>query len=99
MPRWLLMLLLALAGVFAWALVGGGSARPAVTDATGGHFTCSLPPRFADPGVPLQSPVPAGIGALLVDGATVTPLAGFSLQARILSREDYRLDAGSRFSP
>jgi hypothetical protein len=32
-------------------------------------------------------------------GATVTPLAGFSLQARILGREDYSLGNESRFSP
>ena len=99
MPRWLLVLLFALAGVFAWALAGGSRAGPAVSDASGRQFSCPLPPRFSDPAVPLQSPVPAGIGTLAIDGATVTPLAGFSLQARILSREDYHLGPESRFSP
>ena len=97
MPRWLAVVLVALCGLFAWALVGG--ARPAVADSANGTFHCPPPAPFTDPGEPLQSPVPAGMGPLRLDGATVSPLAGFSLQARILSREDYRFGTESRFSP
>jgi hypothetical protein len=37
--------------------------------------------------------------AFRVDGALVTPLAGFSVAARVLSREDYHFGRESAYSP
>ena len=98
MPRWLLMGLLLSGGLLAWSMAGGPPA--AVAEATrAGGIACPRPLAFSDPAQPLQSPVPPGLAAFAFGGATVTPLAGFSLQARVLSREDYVLGNEARFSP
>jgi hypothetical protein len=98
MPRWLWISLLVLGGLLAWTVSGGPPA--AVADASRhGGIPCPRPPAFTDPSQPLQSPVPAGLQVFGLGGATVTPLAGFSLQARVLSREDYRFGQESRFAP
>ena len=97
MPRWLWVTLLLLTGLLFWA--GSGGPPAAVADALAdGGIACPRPPTFVDPAEPRQSPVPAGLGPLRVGEATVTPRAGFSLQARVLSREDYSLGNESRFS-
>ena len=95
MPRWLWGSLLLLGAALAWAMAGG----PPAAAAGGAAFACPRPPAFTDPAQPLQSPVPSGLGAFGLGGATVTPLAGFSLQARVLSREDYSFGTESRFAP
>lgn len=97
MPRWLWLALLVSAGLLAWTMSGGPPAAVAQAARDGG-IPCPLPPRFADPAEPLQSPVSSSLAPFRLDGATVTPLAGLSLQARILSREDYRFGNESRFS-
>lgn len=98
MPRWLWACLLALGAMLAWAMSGGPSTA-LVQAARDGGIPCPRPPLFADPAQPLQSPVPASLRPFTFDGATVTPLAGFSLQARVLSREDYGWGNESRFAP
>ena len=96
MPRWLWISLLLLGSALAWAMSGGPPA--AIADAAReGGIPCPRPPPSPDPAQPLQSPVPSGLRPFTLAGATVTPLAGFSLQARVLSREDYRLGNESRF--
>lgn len=97
MPRWLVGLVLLFGAMFAWVVFDGSP--PAAALASGGRFSCPLPPAFIDPAQPRQTPAPAGLGALTLEGATLTPLAGFSLQARVLSREDYHLGTEARFSP
>jgi hypothetical protein len=98
MPRWLWLALLLSGGLLLWAASGGPPAAVADASRQGG-IPCPLPPRFASPDEPLQTPVPPGLSPFSMDGARVTPLAGFSLQARILGREDYSLGSESRFSP
>lgn len=60
---------------------------------------CPLPPRLQRGGEPLQTPVPGGMGLPRLGDATVQPLAGFSIEARVLGREDYHLDREAEFSP
>lgn len=56
---------------------------------------------------PLFSPAPRApsssgdlaAGSLSVEGHSVTALEAFSIEARVLGREDYRLDRGARLSP
>jgi hypothetical protein len=97
MPRWLWTLLfLSLAGL---VLVGHprANAPAAIVDASG--VTCPMPPGYADPSQPLQSDVRGQLGALRVNGARIEPLAGLSLQARVLHREDYAFGPEARYSP
>ena len=48
---------------------------------------------------PLQSDVPGGMAAIQLQHGTLTPLAGFSIEARVLSRKDYSLGREAAFSP
>ncbi|MFT4046006.1 MAG: hypothetical protein QM661_04840 [Solimonas sp.] len=66
--------------------------------ATGGS-ACPPPPQVAAGGPPLQSDVPASLRPFAVQAATLTPLAGFSIDARVLSREDYAWDREAKLSP
>lgn len=67
--------------------------------ATVGNPLCPPPPRVAGDGAPLQSPVPSGFPSLNVEDARLTALAGFSIQARVLSRRDYAYGREADYSP
>ena len=69
--------------------------------ASAGDLTlaCPLPPRVAAGEPPLQTDVPDNVAPFALDAATLTPLAGFSVEARVLSREDYRSGRESDLSP
>jgi len=60
---------------------------------------CPLPPRVAADDAPLQSPVPGDVAPFRLQAATLVPMAGFSVDARVLSRKDYHLDRESQLSP
>jgi hypothetical protein len=98
MPRWLWTLLFVLlAGL---VLAGGPGASPlpaALVDASG--VACPMPPGYEDPAQPLQTDAHGLLGPLRVQGARIEPLAGLSLQARVLHREDYVFGEESRYSP
>lgn len=51
------------------------------------------------PDEPVQVDFDAPQPPIPFEGATLRPLARFSLEARVLSREDYRLDAEAALSP
>lgn len=70
---------------------------PAVA-ATGASPRCPMPPGIVGD-VPLQTPVPASVAPFRLAVAELQPLAGFSIDARVLSREDYRLGRESELSP
>jgi len=67
--------------------------------AQGASVQCPPPPRVTDGDAPLQSPVPGDFTQIRLAPATLQPLAGFSLDARVLSREDYTLGRESDLSP
>jgi hypothetical protein len=60
---------------------------------------CTLPPRVSSGGVPLQSAVPSGLSSIRLQAATLAPLAGFSVEARVLSRHDYAVGREADLSP
>ena len=95
---WLVVVLLLLAvGWWHSPLSPRSAAVPAQVDDVA--VDCLLPPRVVAGASPLQSPVPASQPPFLLQAATLTPLAGFSVQARVLSREDYRMGREAELSP
>lgn len=64
-----------------------------------GNTGCPLPPQVLAGGAPLQSDVVASMPTFVLAAATLTPLAGFSVDARVLSREDYRIGREAELSP
>lgn len=76
-----------------------GSQLPQATRETLANAACPSPPRVTRGEMPLQTPVPAGLALPPLAESTLTPLAGFSVEARVLRRENYYFDAGARFSP
>lgn len=60
---------------------------------------CALPPRLLDVDMPLQSPVPTSLSPFHLQAATLQPLAGLSIDARVLSRRDYSHGREADFSP
>jgi hypothetical protein len=95
MPRWLWALLIALFGAL-W-LLGHRSSVPAA--ASKGLVICPLPPGLTNSAQPLQSAVEGRLAPFRFGEATVTPLAGFSIEARVLSRENYYFGRDSDYSP
>lgn len=95
-----LVVLLAVAAIGWWfsplSPRGPSDAQAYASDGAAG---CELPPRvepFADP---LQTPVPGHVQPVRLPDATLTPLAGFSIDARVLSRRDYGSDRESGLAP
>lgn len=60
---------------------------------------CPLPPALRGGGPPLQTPVPDGLGPFPMGASKLVPLAGFSLDARVLSRRDYSRGREADWSP
>lgn len=60
---------------------------------------CPLPSAVIAGQPPLQTTVPAGFPQLEIADATLQPLAGFSIDARVLSRKDYSSGREARYSP
>ncbi|MEO8367337.1 MAG: hypothetical protein ABI538_14150 [Pseudoxanthomonas sp.] len=65
----------------------------------GTNMGCPLPPTVAAGDPPLQSDVPDSLRPFALPAATLQPLAGLSIDARVLSREDYRLGRQADLSP
>jgi hypothetical protein len=73
---------------------------PAVAaPAAGTSIDCPMPPRVMPDNEPLQSPVPASLSPFRLAVAQLQPLAGFSVDARVLSREDYHVGREAGLSP
>lgn len=112
MLRWLLLFIVI--AVAAW-LYGNHRSSSATVTGTGvsaapgadhpgrpaiAAVGCPLPPRLAGPELPIQSDLPGAMTApIAFNGATLHPLAGFSVAARVLSRKEYDSGRESYFSP
>ena len=99
MSRWPWITLAALILILVW--LGLGSSKPAQLAAvsTNGASNCPLPKHFRQADSPMQSEVANNIQKISLGDSTIVPLAGISLQARVLAREDYSFDPGAEFSP
>lgn len=92
--------LLVLACAVGWWFSPVSPRTPHVPAAVDGATTrCVLPPRVVAGDAPLQTPVPVGMAPIRLAAATLTPVAGFSLDARVLSRLDYSLGREADLSP
>lgn len=60
---------------------------------------CPMPSLVERGAPPLQSDVPLSMPPLKTESATLQPLAGFSIEARVLGREDYVIGREAAFSP
>ncbi|RYZ73164.1 MAG: hypothetical protein EOP91_06035 [Lysobacteraceae bacterium] len=89
----------ALLGALGWWISSAGSRGEEVADAAVARPGCPLPPAVASGEPPLQSDVPGGLSPFVLDAASLRPLAGFSIEARVLSREDYRIGREADLSP
>jgi len=99
MPRWLWITLGFLLLLAVWLGLHSPSPSQPIITGNGSASICPLPEKFRHADTPRQSDVDNRIGVLQLGESTIIPLAGFSLQARVLSRENYRFDAGAEFSP
>jgi hypothetical protein len=90
------ILVVVAAAVIAWWSMRAPDA-PAV--ACGATVQCPPPPRVVAGEAPLQSPVPGDFREIRLAPATLQPLAGFSVEARVLSREDYSFGREADLSP
>lgn len=99
MPRWLWALLFALFATLWLASHHGFAPAAATLGGSGGFVACPLPPSLDDVNVPMQTSVHGKMPPFRLGQATISPLAGFSLQARVLRRENYSLDREARYSP
>jgi hypothetical protein len=69
------------------------------SNAASSAIACELPSPVQPFDPPRQSPVPSSLAPFRLKAATLTPLAGFSIDARVLSRRDYRSDREAELSP
>ena len=96
---WLiLMVLLAALG---WWWSPASPRVPAVPALAAGaaHTDCPLPPRVVAGDGPRQSVLAGAMAPIRLQAATLSPLAGFSIDARVLSRRDYSLGREAELSP
>jgi hypothetical protein len=97
MLRWLLIFVAIAAG--AWWLASPDPVASAPAGITTRARGCPLPAqRVGDDGT-LQSDAPGGMTGFRIDDASAEPLAGFSVAARVLAREDYDDDREARYAP
>lgn len=89
-----LAMLSCVAGVWWWST---RDARTPASAAASGD--CPLPPRVTANAAPLQSEAPTSLQPFSLNGHMLQPLAGFSIDARVLSREDYRFGHEAELSP
>lgn len=94
-----LALILVVGAIGWWFSPTSPRAAPVPAHAAGAQVDCRLPPRVSSGGSPRQSDVPASLAPFRLQAATLKPLAGFSVEARVLSREDYSVGREADLSP
>ena len=72
---------------------------PFVAQQTVAAKDCPMPASLASPELPAQSPIPAGMKAFRHAGGMLQPLAGFSVDGRVLSTRRYGEDREAEFAP
>lgn len=90
---------LVIAGIGWWYSPLSPRVPPVAALAAGASAHCPSPPSVVGSGPPLQSSVPASLQPFRLAVAQLQPLAGFSIQARVLSRRDYSIGRESSLSP
>ena len=88
-----------LLGALGWWFSPHSPRRIGAPAGVGAASDCPMPPQVRAGQAPLQSDVPASLRPFTLSAATLKPLAGFSVEARVLSRQDYRMGRESDLSP
>ncbi len=101
---WLLLVIACLALGWWLARPAGNlpSPPPSPTEAASTSTTasgCPMPPRVARGDAPLQTELASTMSPFHHPDASLVPLAGFSIEARVLGSETYRLDREAAFAP
>lgn len=99
MPRWLWISLASLVLVLCWHGLSPAYSTQITASNSSTNTGCPLPDKFRSASKPLQTDVNRRIQRMQMGESTITPLAGFSLQARVLARENYHLGNESDYSP
>jgi hypothetical protein len=101
MLRWLLVFIVVAAAAWWLATPSRPSAGAAIGSSTPSLIAsnCTPPARLAGNDGTVQTDAPSGMSPFTLEGAKAQPLAGFSVAARVLSREDYRMGREADFSP
>jgi hypothetical protein len=89
-------------GVAGWMWHKRTPSTEVATDTSGQILDCPLPRTLngeSANSIPLQTEVGSRFKAFRLGDATVTPLAGFSVKAAVLSKTIYRHDAGAKYAP
>ncbi len=95
---WLILVVI-LAVIGWWYSPVSPRVPPVAALAPGTTPACPPPPAVTPGDAPLQSRVPASMPPFALVVARLQPLAGFSLDARVLSRRDYSFGRESKLSP
>ncbi|MDR7134902.1 hypothetical protein J2X06_002111 [Lysobacter niastensis] len=82
-----------------WFSPSSPRAAPVPAHVAGTSIECRLPPLVSPGDSPRQTDVPASLAPFRLQAATLKPLAGFSVEARVLSREDYSVGREADLSP
>ena len=101
---WLLLVIACLALGWWLARPAGNlpSPPPSPTEAASTSTTasgCPMPPRVARGDAPLQTELASTMSPFHHPDASLVPLAGFSVEARVLGSETYRMDREAAFAP
>jgi hypothetical protein len=95
----MLLVIALLVGIAGWWFSDQRRGPRAPEASAGASPACPLPPRVVTGEPPLQTEVPDDVAPFALQAATLTPLAGFSVEARVLSREDYSSGREAELSP
>ncbi len=101
MLRWLLIFIVIAVAAWVLATPSSPTSAPAAFTAANGQpvLGCVPPVRLAGADGTMQSDAPGGMTPFQLSNAVAKPLAGFSVAARVLSREDYDHGREADFSP
>lgn len=101
MLRWLLIFIVIAVAAWVLATPSSPTSAPAAFTAANGQpvLGCVPPARLAGADGTMQSDAPGGMTPFQLSNAVAKPLAGFSVAARVLSREDYDHGREADFSP
>ncbi|MFZ2753477.1 MAG: hypothetical protein WAZ48_08505 [Lysobacteraceae bacterium] len=101
MLRWLLIFIAIAVAAWWLATPSSPTSAPAAFTAANGQpvLGCVPPARLAGADGTVQSDAPGGMTPFQLSNAVAKPLAGFSVAARVLSREDYDHGREADFSP
>lgn len=101
MLRWLLIFIAIAVAAWWLATPSSPTSAPAAFTAANGQpvLGCMPPARLAGADGTVQSDAPGGMTPFQLSNAVAKPLAGFSVAARVLSREDYDHGREADFSP